>query len=65
MYNDNDDIQPLNLVLFNDALEHLVKIHRIIRFDKGHALLIGYGGSGKTSLSRLVAFTASYVLFEI
>ena len=39
--------KPMNLVLFNDALEHITKIHRIIRFPKGCGLLVGFGGSGK------------------
>lgn len=39
--------KPMNLVLFNDALEHVTKIHRIIRFPKGCGLLVGFGGSGK------------------
>lgn len=31
-YNDEDGYLEMNLVLFNDALDHLCKIHRIIRF---------------------------------
>lgn len=28
----NFEYMPMNLVLFNDALDHITKIHRIIRF---------------------------------
>lgn len=57
------DNKPMTLVLFNDALSHVMRIHRIIRFPKGSALLVGFGGSGKQSLTKLASYTACQALF--
>ncbi|EGR32288.1 hypothetical protein IMG5_089580 [Ichthyophthirius multifiliis] len=46
----------LNLVLFMGAIQHIIKICRVINISFGHALLIGVGGSGRKSLACLASF---------
>ncbi|TFK57575.1 dynein heavy chain protein 1 [Heliocybe sulcata] len=53
------------LVLFNDVLDHVLRIDRVFRQIQGHLLLIGVSGSGKTTLSRFVAWMNGLSIFQI
>jgi dynein heavy chain 1 len=53
------------LVLFDDVLEHVLRIDRVFRQVQGHLLLIGVSGSGKTTLSRFVAWMNGMSVFQI
>ncbi|GAB0086567.1 Dynein heavy chain [Sergentomyia squamirostris] len=64
-YNESVRGGKLNLVLFPDALMHLVIVSRIINMERGNALLVGIGGFGKKSLAKLATYIAGYKFCQI
>jgi dynein heavy chain len=65
LFNETSKTYKLDLVLFQDALLHMMRIARLLAMDRGSALLVGVGGSGKQSLTRLAAYISGAFTFQI
>lgn len=52
------------LIFYRYVLEHLSRICRILKQSGGNALLVGLGGSGRQSLTRLATSMAKMQIFQ-
>lgn len=53
---------PPPVVFFSEMIEHIVALCRVLQHPKGHALLLGFGATGKQTVARLAACIRDFVL---
>lgn len=61
-YEEELDVQ---LVVFDEVLDHILRIDRVLRQPMGHLLLVGDSGAGKTVLSKFVSWMNGLNIFQI
>ncbi|XP_034934334.1 dynein heavy chain 2, axonemal [Chelonus insularis] len=64
-YNTSPGAVRLDLVLFRDAIDHICRIIRIISQPRGNVLLVGMGGNGRQSLSKVASYMVELKIFQI
>ncbi|XP_030566728.1 dynein heavy chain 6, axonemal [Drosophila novamexicana] len=64
-YNSMSSGKYMKLILFQDAMEHTVRLARLLRSDRGNGLLVGVAGMGKQSLTRLASHVNEYNCWQI
>jgi dynein heavy chain 1 len=65
LQNFTQEQMDVELVLFDEVLDHVLRIDRVFRQNQGHMLLIGTSGCGRTTLSRFVAWKNQLSVVQI
>lgn len=64
-FNEKYKSAAMNITLFEQAISYVCKINRIIKFSRGHGMLVGEGGAGRHSLTKLATFISKYNLCQV
>ncbi|XP_012153033.2 dynein heavy chain at 16F [Megachile rotundata] len=57
--------KEMQIIFFMDAIEHVCRLARILRSERGNGLLVGVGGMGKQSLTKLASHLNGYKCYYI
>ncbi|CEP21047.1 unnamed protein product [Cyberlindnera jadinii] len=52
----SDEVLDTELILYTNAVDHILRIDRVLKQPQGHLILVGPSSSGKTTLTKFVAW---------
>ena len=52
----NEEESWVDIVLYEDLLDHILRIDRVLKNVQGHMILVGPSGSGKTTIAKFVSW---------
>lgn len=55
----------VNIVLYHDLLDHVLRIDRVLRQPQGHMMLVGTSASGKSTLVKFVSWMNGIKLVQL
>ncbi len=61
----NEEELSVPLVVFDEVLDHILRIDRVLRQPLGHLLLVGASGVGKTTLTKFVSWMNNLSVHQI
>ncbi|GEQ70602.1 hypothetical protein JCM33374_g4280 [Metschnikowia sp. JCM 33374] len=61
----SEEEMEYNLILFEDLLDHALRIDRVLRQHQGHMILVGPSTSGKTCLTKFVTWMNGMKLVQL
>ncbi|CRK89849.1 CLUMA_CG003435, isoform A [Clunio marinus] len=64
-YNSSSGKAEMNLILFQDAIDHILRLTRLLRSERGNGLLVGLSGMGKQSITRIASHINGYQCMQI
>lgn len=52
----NEEESNVNIIMYDDLLDHILRVDRVLKNEQGHMILVGPSGSGKTTLVKFVSW---------
>lgn len=61
----SNEVLDTNLILYQDCLDHITRIDRVLSLPQGHLILVGDSTGGKTTLCRFVAWVNGLLIVQL